>query len=42
LAIGIIVSMFSAIIVTRTFIRLIHRWTGRSTWLYGVRQRPTN
>ncbi len=37
LAIGILVSLFSAITVTRTLMRLIHRWTGKSTWLYGVR-----
>ncbi|USN53061.1 MAG: protein translocase subunit SecD [Candidatus Nomurabacteria bacterium] len=38
LAIGILVSMFSAIVVTRTFLRLTQRWVSVA-WLYGVRKK---
>ncbi|MFA5047734.1 MAG: protein translocase subunit SecD [Patescibacteria group bacterium] len=38
LAIGIIVSMFSAIIITRQFLRLVGRWKWcHNSWLYGVK-----
>lgn len=38
LAIGILVSMFSALTVTRTFLRLTSgRWLDRHLWLFGVR-----
>ena len=38
LAIGIMVSMFSAITITRQFLRLIAKWKiSRVTWLYGVK-----
>jgi len=38
LALGIIVSMFSAIVITRTFLRLIGGWSWlRHPWLYGVK-----
>jgi protein-export membrane protein SecD len=41
LAIGIVVSMFSAITVTRTFLRLIVRWRFlQHPWLFGVRSFP--
>lgn len=39
LSIGILVSMFSALSVTRTFLRLIAgRWMNKHLWLFGVRQ----
>lgn len=39
LAIGILVSMFSAIVVTRTFLKAISGgWMERHTWLFGVRR----
>jgi len=38
LAIGIMVSMFSAITITRQFLRLIAKWKiSRVRWLYGVK-----
>lgn len=38
LAIGILVSMFTAITVTRTFLRLIARdWFSNHLWLFGIR-----
>lgn len=38
LAIGIIISMFSAITITRQFLRLIAKWPiSRKIWLYGVK-----
>jgi len=42
LAIGILVSMFSALTVTRTFLFLIvSRWMERHLWLFGVRVAST-
>ncbi len=39
LTIGVLLSMFSAIIVTRTFLRLVSLWgMFKSSWLYGVRK----
>ncbi len=41
LLIGVLVSMFSAIFVTRTFLRLMVRYGGtRNVWWYGVNRRP--
>jgi preprotein translocase subunit SecD len=41
LAIGVLVSMFSAIFVTRTFLRVMVRYGGaRKLWWYGVDSRP--
>ncbi|MEK7073116.1 MAG: protein translocase subunit SecD [Patescibacteria group bacterium] len=40
LAIGILVSMFTAIIVTRTFLRAVAgRWMEKHLWLFGVSKR---
>jgi preprotein translocase subunit SecD len=38
LAIGVVVSMFSAIIVTRTYMRFVvgWRWAGRRPWLFAA------
>lgn len=42
LAIGILVSMFSALTVTRTFLNLtVSRWMGRHLWLFGFHQPPS-
>lgn len=42
LSIGILVSMFSALTVTRTFLHMIvSRWMGHHLWLFGVRLTPT-
>ncbi len=40
LGIGVLISMFSAIVVTRTFIRLVSRWSflRKSNWLWGVKK----
>ena len=39
LAIGILVSMFSAIFVTRNFLKLIlGEWAGKRLWLFGVKK----
>ena len=39
LTIGVLLSMFSAIIVTRTLLRLVSLWgMFKSSWLYGVRK----
>jgi preprotein translocase subunit SecD len=35
LAIGVLISMFTAVIVTRTFLRLVFNWIGE-----GLRERP--
>lgn len=41
LAIGVIVSMFTAITVTRTFLRLMVRYAGaRNPWWYGIERQP--
>ncbi|MDO8669401.1 MAG: protein translocase subunit SecD [Candidatus Buchananbacteria bacterium] len=41
LALGIIVSMFSAITITRQFLRLIAKWKiSKISWLYGVKNSP--
>jgi preprotein translocase subunit SecD len=41
LAIGVVVSMFTAITVTRTFLRLMVRYAGaRNHWWYGVERQP--
>ncbi len=41
LAIGVVVSMFTAITVTRTFLRLlVMSGGGRNPWWYGVERRP--
>ncbi|MBI2984484.1 MAG: protein translocase subunit SecD [Candidatus Kerfeldbacteria bacterium] len=41
LAIGILVSMFSALTVTRTFLHLVTGpWMGRHLWLFGVSSAP--
>jgi preprotein translocase subunit SecD len=34
LAIGIGVSMFSAIIISRTLLRLVAPWLGKAKWLF--------
>jgi protein-export membrane protein SecD len=40
LAIGIIVSMFSAITITRQFLRLTAKWKiSKTSWLYGVKNK---
>jgi len=41
LAIGILISMFSAIFATRNFLKLIMgEWAGKRLWLFGIKKRP--
>ncbi len=43
LSVGILVSMFSALTVTRTFLHLVvSRWMSRHVWLFGVSQPPVS
>lgn len=41
LGIGILVSMFSAIVVTKIFLKLVSAWT-RIVWMYGMRKNMDN